>query len=74
MTNPWLPYELPPLKAYVLGPGIVQIEDVIYNLPERSEERGQPRPEHPEYVVPVRENSPAAARAAIESLYRVVFD
>lgn len=74
MTNPWLPYKLPPLKAYILGPGIVQIEDVVYNLPERTEERGRTLPKNPEFIVPVKENSAEAAREAMESLYRVVFD
>jgi hypothetical protein len=74
MTNPYLPYKLPPLRAYILAPGIVQIEDVIYNLPARTKETGQPPPGHPDYIVPVKENSEAAARAAMEALYRVVFD
>lgn len=74
ITNPWLPYELPKLKAYILGPGIVQIEDVIYNLPERTREQGRPLPDRAEYIVPVRENSEKAARAAMEGLYRIVFD
>lgn len=74
MTNPWLPYELPRLKAFILGPGIVQIEDVVYNLPERTREQGRPLPDSAEYIVPVRENSEKAARDAMEGLYRIVFD
>ena len=74
MTNPWLPYRLPPMRAYILAPGIVQIEDVVYNLPERTEVRGKPLPATAEFIVPVKENSAEAARAAMESLYRVVFD
>jgi hypothetical protein len=74
MTNPWLPYQLPSLKAYILAPGMVQIEDVVYNLPERTEERGRSLPKNPEFIVPVKENSADAARAAMEGLYRIVFD
>lgn len=74
MTNPWLPPELPRMKAYILGPGIVQIEDIVYNLPARTEEKGHPPPTNPEFVLPVRENSPEAARRAMEALYRIVFD
>jgi hypothetical protein len=74
MTNPWLPYNIPPLRAYILAPGIVQIEDVVYNLPARNEERGRPFPQHPEFIVPVKENSAAAAREAMEALFRIVFD
>jgi hypothetical protein len=74
MTNPWLPAELPRMKAYILEPGIVQIEDVVYNLPARSEENGHPTPENPQFIIPVRENSPKAAREAMEALYRIVFD
>ncbi len=74
MTNPWLPYKLPALRAYILAPGIVQIEDVVYNLPERTEERGKPLPVSPDFIVPVKENSAAAARSAMESLYKIVFD
>lgn len=74
MTNPWIPYNLPELKAYILGPGIVQIEDVIYNLPERTREEGRPLPDRAEYIIPVKENSEKAARAAMEGLYRIVFD
>lgn len=74
MTNPWLPPELHRMKAYILGPGIVQIEDTVYNLPERTEEKGHPPPRNPEFVLPVRENSPEAARRAMEALYRIVFD
>ena len=74
MTNPWLPYKLPALRAYILAPGIVQIEDVVYNLPERTEEPGHPLPAEPEFILPVNENSAAAARSAMESLYKIVFD
>ncbi len=74
MTNPWLPYKLPALRAYILAPGIVQIEDVVYNLPERTEERKNPVPASPDFIVPVKENSAAAARSAMESLYKIVFD
>lgn len=74
MTNPWLPPELPRMKAYILAPGIVQIEDVVYNLPARSEEKGRPIPENPQFIIPVRENSRKAARGAMEALYRIVFD
>jgi hypothetical protein len=74
MTNPWLPPELPRMKAYILAPGIVQIEDVVYNLPERSKERGLPPPANPEFIIPVKENSEKAARQAMEALYRIVFD
>ncbi len=74
MTNPWLPPELPRMKAYILAPGIVQIEDIVYDLPARSEKRGRPIPENPQFIIPVRENSPKAAREAMEALYRVVFD
>ncbi|MCQ8893565.1 MAG: hypothetical protein NQU46_02875 [Methanolinea sp.] len=74
MTNPWLPFKVPPLRAYILAPGIVQIEDVVYNLPERTVTRGRPLPERPEFILPVNENSESAARAAMEALYRIVFD
>ena len=75
MTNPWaLLYDVPPLKAYILAPGVVQIADTVYNLPERTVERGHASPEHPEFVVPAKENSEQAARDAMEGLYRIVFD
>jgi hypothetical protein len=74
MTNPWLPAELPRMKAYILAPGVVQIEDVVYNLPARREEKGRPIPENPSFIIPVRENSRKAAREAMEALYRIVFD
>lgn len=74
MTNPWLPYHIPPLKAYILAPGVVQIEDTVYNLPSRSVEHGRPLPIRPEFIVPVSENNEIAARAAMEALYRIVFD
>jgi hypothetical protein len=74
MTNPWLPHKIPPLRAYILAPGVVQIEDAVYNLPEKKVERGRPRPEKPEFIIPVKENSENAARAAMEALYRIVFD
>jgi len=74
MTIPWLPPELPRMKAHILGPGIVQIEDTVYNLPARTEEKGHPPPRNPEFVLPVKENSPEAARRAMEALYRIVFD
>jgi hypothetical protein len=74
MTNPWLFPEPPQMKAYILGPGIVQIEDVIYNLPLGTEEHSPGPPRIFEYVIPVKENSRAAARRAMEALYRIVFD
>lgn len=74
MTNPWLPYKMPPLRAYILAPGVVQIEDIVYNLPAGTVERGRPRPDNPEFIVPVKENSESAARAAMEGLFRIVFD
>ena len=74
MTNPWLPAKLPPLKAYILAPGIVQIGEIVYNLPEDREENALAPPAAFEFVVPVQENSKTAARAAMEALYRVVFD
>ena len=74
MTNPWLPASLPPMKAYILAPGIVQIGGIIYNLPEDREEEAQAPPSAFEFVVPVKENSKKAARDAMEALYRVVFD
>ncbi|HOT04163.1 MAG TPA: hypothetical protein PK069_08290 [Methanolinea sp.] len=74
MTNPWLPYNIPPLRAYIIAPGVVQIEDTVYNLPKRSVEHGRPLPVKPEFIVPVKENSEKAARAAMEGLYRIVFD
>ena len=74
MTNPWLPVKLPPLKAYILAPGIVQIGEIVYNLPEDREEKALAPPAAFEFVVPVQENSKTAARAAMEALYRVVFD
>jgi hypothetical protein len=63
-----------PLRAYILAPGVVQIEDIVYNLPAGTVERGRPRPDNPEFIVPVKENSESAARAAMEGLYRIVFD
>jgi hypothetical protein len=74
MTIPWLPPELPRMKAFILAPGIVQIEDTVYNLPARTEQKGQPLPTNPEFVLPVKENSPKAARQVMEALYRIVFD
>lgn len=74
MTNPWLPYELPRMKAYILAPGVVQIGEVVYHLPENREERASSPPENFEFIVPVKENSRSAARAAMEGLYRIVFD
>jgi hypothetical protein len=74
MTIPWLPPELPRMKASILAPGIVQIEDTVYNLPARTEEKGNPPPTNPEFILPVKENSPEAARGAMEALYRIVFD
>lgn len=74
MTNPWLPYRMPPMRAFILAPGIVQIEDVVYNLPERTAKSGVPPPKNPEFVLPVQENSERAARSAMEALYRTVFD
>lgn len=74
MTIPWLPPEHPHLKAYILGPGIVQIEDTVYNLPARTEEKASSPPASFEFVLPVTENSPEAARRAMEALYRIVFD
>jgi hypothetical protein len=57
-----------------LGPGIVPIEDTVYNLPARTEEKNHSPPKNPEFVLPVRENSPDAARWTMEALYRIVFD
>jgi len=74
MTNPWLPYNIPPMRAYILAPGIAQIEDTVYNLPSRSVEHGRPAPVKPEFIVPVKENSEKAARDAMVGLYRIVFD
>lgn len=74
MTNPWLPYKMPAMRAFILAPGIVQIEDVVYNLPEGTQEYDQPPPQNPEFIVPVEENSEKAARLAMETLYRIVFD
>lgn len=74
VTNPWLPYRMPPLRAFILAPGIVQIEDAVYNLPERTVKRGESPPKNPEFVLPVQENSERAARSAMEALYRTVFD
>lgn len=74
VTNPWLPYKMPPMRAFILAPGIVQIEDVVYNLPEKTQENKQPPPENPEFILPVEENSEKAARMAMEALYRIVFD
>ncbi|HUU76394.1 MAG TPA: hypothetical protein VMW63_09965 [Methanoregulaceae archaeon] len=65
---------MPPLRAYILAPGIIQIEDVVYNLPERTAKDGQPLPENPEFILPVKENSEKTAREAMEALYRIVFD
>jgi hypothetical protein len=53
---------------------LVQIEDTIYDLPARTAEHGSPIPEKPEFVVPVKENSEKAARAAMEAHYRTVFN
>jgi len=74
VTNPWLPYKMPPMRAFILAPGIVQIEDIVYNLPERTVKKEQPPPQNPEFVLPVEENSEKAARLAMEALYRTVFD
>jgi hypothetical protein len=74
MSIPWLPPEHPRLKAYILRPGIVQIEDTVYNLPARSEEKARSPPTRFEFVLPAKENSPEAARRAMEDLYRIVFD
>ncbi len=74
MTNPWLPHKLPALRAFILAAGIAQIEDILYNLPEEPEERESPSPTNPEFIIPVKKNSAVAARAAMESLYRIVFD
>ncbi|RPJ53969.1 MAG: hypothetical protein EHJ95_01170 [Methanobacteriota archaeon] len=74
VTIPWQFPPLPRMKAYILAPGIVQIEDVIYNLPKRTEEHSQPPPAHYEFIMPVKTNSMQAARAAMEGLYRIVFD
>ena len=75
MTNPRaLPYNIPPLKAYILAPGIVQIGDTVCNIPARTAEHGRAAPERPEVIVPVKENSEKAARDAMEGLYRIVFD
>ena len=74
LSIPWLPYRIPRLRAYILGPGLVQIEDTIYDLPSRTAEHGRPIPEKPEFVVPVKENSEKAARAAMEAHYRTVFN
>jgi hypothetical protein len=74
MTIPWLPPEHARMKAYILAPGIVQIEDTVYNLPAKTQEKGHPPPKNPEFVLPVKENSPEAARRAMEALYRIVFD
>ena len=65
---------MPPMRAFILAPGIVQIEDVVYNLPAGTHEKGQPPPKNPEFVLPVEENSEKAARLAMEALYRIVFD
>jgi len=74
MSNPWLPAKLPPLKAYILAPGIVQIGEIVYNLPGDCEENAPAPPAAFEFVVPIKENSKKAARAAMEALYRIVFD
>jgi hypothetical protein len=74
MTNPWLPAKKPHMKAYILAPGIVQIEDVVYDLPAGSEERNRPTPVSPEFIIPVKENSAEAARLAMEELFRIVFN
>ena len=74
LTIPWLPYKIPPLRAYILGPGLVQIEDTVYDLPARTAEHGRPIPEKPEFILAVKENSEKAARAAMEAHYRIVFN
>jgi hypothetical protein len=74
LSIPWLPYKFPSLRAYILGPGLIQIEDTVYDLPTRSVKHGIPVPENPEFVVPVKENSEKAARAAMEAHYRTVFN
>ena len=74
MTNSWPPYELPRFKAYILAPGVVQIGEIIYHLPEDREEQAPAPPAQFEFIVPVKENSKSAARAAMEGLYRIVFD
>jgi hypothetical protein len=74
MANPWPPYEFPRLKAYILSPGVVQIGEIVYHLPEDREERALSPPSQFEFIVPVKENSKSAARAAMEGLYRIVFD
>lgn len=58
MINPWPPYELPPLKVDILAPG----------LPEDCEEPA-PHPAGPsEFIIPPKENSKSAARAAMGDL------
>jgi hypothetical protein len=60
MTNPWPPYELPRLKAYIIVPEVVQMGEIIYNLPKDREELAPTPPEHFEFIVPVKENSKSA--------------
>jgi hypothetical protein len=74
LSIPWLPYKIPPLRAYILGPGLVQIEDTVYDLPAGTAVHGHPIPEKPEFVLAVKENSEKAARAAMEAHYRIVFN
>jgi hypothetical protein len=46
----------------------------VYDLPARSVKHGMPVPENPEFVIPVKENSGKAARAAMEAHNRAVFN
>ncbi|MDD1709645.1 MAG: hypothetical protein LUQ37_01910 [Methanoregulaceae archaeon] len=62
------------MKAYIVSPGVVQIGEIVYHLAEDAKRKLPFHLNNPEFIIPARENNKSAARAAMEGLYRIVFD